>query len=201
VSLFASAGVAWVAHDDLKALGLEAGPAFEVGVAVRVMPHVALEATAGYLALARHDSRLRRESNTPDSPLDRIQFDREVTTIPLLAALRVSGAWRSLEAFGRAGAGVAFASSDRAWRSSLEGSSSYSASDATLALHVGAGLSAALTAHVSVGVEATYLGASADFLYPSPQRDTGLTVVPAATRIDTIRIDTFAVAAAIAYRP
>jgi opacity protein-like surface antigen len=194
LQLFAGAGAAWAVSDDLKALGFGAGPAFELGGAVRVVPHLAVGASAGYLAFADAWSR-RRGTSDLDAPLEQVDVDRKATAVPLLAFVRVSGGWRGLEAFARAGAGVAFASHDVSSRSSVTGSWSYSGSDAALAVQLGAGVSAAVSARISAGVEASYLRARPSFPAP-PSTDTAHAAGGGAMRIDTV-----AVCAALTYRP
>ncbi len=183
VSLFASAGWARATHDDLGASGFESAPAFEAGVAVRLVPHVAVQASAAHLGFGDRRSSLRRTGSDPAAPVEQLDIDRKLTVVPLLAEVRVSAGWRALEAFGRAGAGVSLASWDATARSSISGSSSSSDSDASLALHLGAGLSAALSARVSVGVEASYLATKATFF------------------ASAVRMEAIVLAGALSYRP
>ncbi len=193
LELFAGAGAAWATHEDLRQLGLDAGPALEAGVALRLVPHVAVQASAGWLGLAHRNGVLRRTGNDPADPVEEVESELSFRAIPLLASVRGSAAFGRLEASALAGAGVTLVSQEVTWRSSVTGTSSWSFSDAVPALALGAGLSAAVAPHVGVAIDARYVAGTATFRGRSTSTAQGVDV--------TARVDTLAVAATIAWRP
>jgi opacity protein-like surface antigen len=141
--VFAKVGKVLPLASDLERYG--GGLSLEAGVGVPLAPHVALEASVGQL-------RMTHEVWAPVAGYD---FDEELSAVPLLASVRLSGRTGAAELFADAGAGVYWTSFDSPYASDR---------DTTVGFHLGAGIVSHFTPHLTVGADARYVTAKTTLL-------------------------------------
>jgi len=112
-----------------------------------------------------------------------VAVSADASAVPLAASIRFGGRSGNLEFFGLVGAGVYFLSLSE--KASVPGYGTFSDSDddTSLGLHFGAGLSAAVSPQVSLGIEAKYLKAEATFYGMTGNVDSAITLLRAARDI------------------
>lgn len=184
---FAQAGAIVALNDDLELLGFDHGPALEVGVGFRLARHVAVEASAGYVAFSSERTGRVRVFESPEAPVVEFRWTNGLSAIPLLASMRVSAQWGRVEVHALGGGGVYLTSYDArtVWTTSPTTAGDFHGTDTSFGVHAGAGVAVALSRELTIGADATYLRATATFA-KDPQGSTTVTDVDLTARLDSL---------------
>jgi opacity protein-like surface antigen len=152
--LLARLGTIVPRSSDLR--GFHDGIAVEAGAGTRLTRYLAVEVGTGYL-------RTSQSSSSPDATGGEYHLGGDLSAVPLVATVRLLGRALGFEGYVLGGGGMYLWTYEGKETWSESPSNSFSGTDTGFGLHFGAGVSAALSQRVALGLEARYLLAKATF--------------------------------------
>ncbi len=168
--VFARAGALVPRAADVE--GFDTGVAFEAGAGTRLTRYLAVEVGTGYL-------RTSEDQTGSNASVGSYRMTQDLSAVPFVATVRLSGRAFGFEGYALAGAGVYLWSLSGEISSSQYAPYSFAGTNTGFGAHVGAGLSAPLSRRVTLGLEARYLVAQGTFLGRTSNLDSAIVTLGA----------------------
>ena len=166
--LFAKLGALVPRATDMD--GFANGVAVEAGAGTRLTRYLAVEVGSGYL-------RTSQDETGSNSSVGSYHMTQDLSAVPIVATVRLSGRAREFELYALGGAGLYLWSLGSDVSSSQYAPYSFSGKDTGFGVHLGAGLSASLSRRFVLGLEAKVLVAQATFLDRTSNVDSAIVTV------------------------